>query len=632
GGQIGDHILRRGSEIHLCELAAIRGDLHAELAPTGCAPAEPADWLRIKKLVGKHHARAGDLERFAHAKSPSGGEGVGEALGQHAPAGLGANLDKGMCARLQSGVAQEFRAGCGDELAKERTKAGGGVEISRPIPPHPHAITPVVAEHRIVERQSHEGVKTHGSRRSGRERKRGGERGGKDGRERVGRCHLQEGAHGHSARMFKRIITLVLGILAGYLMTLGLIQVAQSGAWWPDRETARAAAQVREVMLLLNKYYVDAEEVSPAKLADHAIQSLLGALDPFSGYMDRKAFDRLEEEVEGAFGGVGAQIETIEDTVVIVAPLAGTPAERAGLRGGDKLLKVDGVELSGAPLERVLERLRGKPGSPVVLTVARGAPGQILEFNLVREIITVGSVGAPRWLEPGLGYISISLFSEHTGRDFRAALAELRKGPEPTLRGLVLDLRDNPGGLLSAAVEVVSPFFRNGELVVYTDGRAPDMRVEMRAEHPGDPLDLPLAVLINGDSASASEIVAGALKDTRRAVLVGEKTFGKGSVQTVFTLREGAGLRLTTAHYYTPSGTVIHEKGITPDVQEELSSTEQKAVRLARLRPDVSDPELFAAKFGVPRVDDSQLAAAVRVLKTTPLAHSTKPSALEKNP
>ena len=413
--------------------------------------------------------------------------------------------------------------------------------------------------------------------------------------------------------MFKRIITLSLGALAGYLMVLGAVQMAQGWGWWPDRETSRAAAQVREVMLLLNKYYVNADEVTPEKLSDHAIQSLIGGLDTYSEFLNSAAYVRLEEEVEGVFGGIGAQVEAVDDRIVVVAPIAGTPAERAGIKRGDVLVRIDGEDTAGAGLERILARLRGKPGSLVVLTIERGDPAQLQEFKLKREIIQVHSVAEARWLEPGVGYVSIAMFGEHTGRDFRAALQKLRLDGE--LRALVLDLRDNPGGLLTAAVEVVSPFFRDGELVVYTEGRAPGMRVELRADNPGEPLKLPLAVLVNSGSASAAEIVSGALKETQRAVLVGEKTFGKGSVQTVFSLKDGAGLRLTTALYYTPSGTVIHERGIIPEIENVLSSKEERAVRLRRLRPDVSDPKVFEEKFGVPLIEDNQLLAALKELK-----------------
>lgn len=428
--------------------------------------------------------------------------------------------------------------------------------------------------------------------------------------------------------MFKRIMTLSLGALAGYLMTLGVVQVAQGWGWWPDRETARAAAQVREVMLLLNKYYVDAADVTPEKLSDHAIQSMMGGLDPYSEFLSSAAYVRLEEEVEGVFGGIGAQIENVEGRMVVVAPIAGTPADRAGIQRGDVLVKIDGEEVAGAELDRLLARLRGKPGSLVDLTIERGEPSQVLEFKLKREVILVESVGEPRWLEPGLGYVSIAMFGEHTGRDFRAALQKLRRTGE--LRALVLDLRDNPGGLLTAAVEVVSPFFRDGELVVYTEGRAPGMRVELRADNAGAPLVLPLAVVVNSASASAAEIVSGALKDTQRAVLVGEKTFGKGSVQTVFSLKNGAGLRLTTAKYYTPSGAVIHERGIVPEIEDVLNSKEEKAVRLHRLRPDVTDPKVFEQKFGVPLIADSQLEAAVKELKAE-LAGAPRAEAVRKS-
>lgn len=412
-------------------------------------------------------------------------------------------------------------------------------------------------------------------------------------------------------RMFKRIISVGFGVIAGYLMTLGVVDVVQAWGLWPNRETARAAAQVREVMMLINKHYVDADAVTGDKLAGMAIGSMVDALDPYSGFLDTSSFRQLEEEIDSKFGGIGVQVEDIEGLITVVAPIAGTPGDRAGILRGDVIVAVDGTDARGWKLDELIGRLRGKPGTEVKVTMERGSPVREVAFSLKREIIKVDSVRDVTLREDGIGYIRVSFFAESTGAEFVAAVRKL-KGEG--MRALVIDLRNNPGGLLTGAVEVVEPFFTKDELVVFTDGRNPRDRQELRAKNVLPRLTLPIAVLVNGGSASAAEIVAGALRDTKRAVLIGEKTFGKGSVQTVIPVRGDAGLRITTARYYTPSGVTIHERGIEPDVSQVMTPEQEKAVFLQRLRPDVVDPVVFEARFGVQMVEDTQLAAAVREL------------------
>ena len=411
--------------------------------------------------------------------------------------------------------------------------------------------------------------------------------------------------------MLKRIVTIGFGVIAGYLMTLGVVEVVAAWGLWPDRETSRAADQVSQVMRLLNRHYVDPNAVGGAKLADHAIESMVGSLDPYSQFLPPKAYQHLEEEVDGEFGGIGVQVEELDGRIVVVAPIAGTPGERAGILRGDVLVKVDGADVRGLKLAEFIGKLRGKPGTSVTVGIERGEPGREIEFRLKREIIKVESVRDAELLDDGIGYVRVTMFAEKTGEEFKAAVKKLRG---QGARALVIDLRNNPGGLLTAAVEVVEPFFPRDELVVYTQGRDANDREELRSENGRDPWQVPIAVLVNGGSASAAEIVAGALKDTRRAVLVGEKTFGKGSVQTIFTLKGNSALRLTTARYFTPSGVTIHEKGIQPDFREAMTPEQEKAVFLHRLRPDISDPEQFKERFGVSMVEDRQLALALRAL------------------
>jgi carboxyl-terminal processing protease len=260
----------------------------------------------------------------------------------------------------------------------------------------------------------------------------------------------------------------------------------------------------------------------------------------------------------------------------------------------------------------VIDLLRGKPQTKVVVRLLRPSTQKQLELTIIREVIKVESVRDVRVMADGIGYIQLAEFSEHTTEEFDRALDGLLK---QGVTSLVLDLRNNPGGLLDAAVDVAEPFFRKGELIVYTQGRRPKDREDFRAETDGEPLTLPVAVLINAGSASAAEIVAGALKDTGRAVIVGERSFGKGSVQSIFKLKNGEGLRLTTARYYTPSGVTIHEKGIEPQIEVVMTPEEDDQLRLQRSRSDLSDPKEFAGRFGFTPIEDRQLQAAIEVLK-----------------
>jgi carboxyl-terminal processing protease len=381
----------------------------------------------------------------------------------------------------------------------------------------------------------------------------------------------------------------------------------QAWGWLPDRGADRAARQVREALLLLHRHSVEPEKVSPELLATRAIEGMVGELDRYSEYLPAQAYKRLEEDVDGAFGGIGVQIEDLEGRIVVVAPIAGTPGERAGILRGDVLVGVDGRDVRGLKLDEFITHLRGEPGTWVEIEIERGQPATTRRLKLKREIIRVLSVPDVELLADGIGYLRLALFTERTAEEFSAALEKLRA---QHARALVLDLRNNPGGLVTAAVHVAEHFMPHGELVVYTEGRDPAQREELRAERQAAPWATPVVVLLNGGSASASEIVAGALRDTRRAVLVGEKSFGKGSVQSLFALREGAGLRLTTARYFTPIGRTIHELGLPPDVPVILTPEQEKAVFLGRLRPDVTDPAAFEKKFGVPPAVDTQLAAA----------------------
>ncbi len=410
--------------------------------------------------------------------------------------------------------------------------------------------------------------------------------------------------------MLKRFLVIAAAILAGY----GLAQVAaHSGApsWWPDRARDRNVKYFREVLQLVKENYVGDAPPGYDELTRSALDGMVGSLDPHSQFLHADEFRETEDELTNAFGGVGIQVEQRDGQIVVITPIAGTPAERAGVRRGDRLVKIDGQPLVNPTIEKTLRLVRGDPDTFVTLTFFRPAENRGLDFRLKRERIQMDSVRNAALLPGGIGYVQLTVFSERTGDEFKAALAGLEK---QGLRALILDLRNNPGGLLDAAVDVCEQFFDHNELIAYTQGRTPESREEFRADGSHGRRTFPVAILVNGGTASAAEIVAGAMKDTKRAVIVGEKTFGKGSVQSVIELQNGEGLRLTTARYYTPGGVTIHQKGIQPQVEIEVSADDESKVRLQQTRTDLTAPAEFAARFGFERIEDVQLTAAEEVL------------------
>lgn len=411
--------------------------------------------------------------------------------------------------------------------------------------------------------------------------------------------------------MHKRFLAITGGVLLGTCMSVGAARLAAWWGWWPDREADRSAAYVREVMELVRDNYVKPDDVPVEKLTHAALHGMMDSLDPHSEFMEKRSYDQLQEEMNSEFGGIGVQVEKNKSHVVVIAPIAGTPSERAGVLRGDEIVSVDGNRLSDATMDDVVDLLRGKPKTTVQVGFFRPSTNKEYQVKLEREIIKVDSVRAPQLLPGGIGYIQLTEFAERTADEFRKALKDLEARHAT---GLILDLRNNPGGLLEGAVAVAEPFFRKGDLIVYTQGAKPEAREEFRSKAKGEPLDLPMVVLINAGTASAAEIVSGALKDTHKAVIVGERSFGKGSVQSIFRLKNGEGLRLTTARYYTPSGVTIHEHGVEPDVSIVMTPEEDRAIDLQRLREDVKDPKEFKARFGIEPAEDRQLEAAVDVL------------------
>ena len=304
--------------------------------------------------------------------------------------------------------------------------------------------------------------------------------------------------------------------------------------------------------------------VSSHKLIDNALRGMVNNLDPHSQYLDPRQYRHLMVDTTGRFGGVGLEVTEYKGFLKVVTPIHGTPGGRNGIRSGDLIVRINGTFIQGLSLHKAVHLLRGRPGSTVQLTILRKGVSRPLTFRLRRQIIKIHSV-ASRLLAPGYGYLRISEFQGATGKGVTRALTHLQAENHAPLKGLVLDLRDNPGGVLNAAVAICDDFMNHG-IVVSTRGRIPSSDVVFRAHGPDLLHGAPMVVLVNGRSASATEIVSGALQDNRRAIIMGTRTFGKGSVQTIMPIGNGGALRLTTARYFTPNGHSIQNLGITPNI------------------------------------------------------------------
>jgi len=369
-------------------------------------------------------------------------------------------------------------------------------------------------------------------------------------------------------------IQILLAALAGLAVGAGLVLVRGAGAERrveaaepaaPPATAARASGHelLDEVAEHVRREYVD--PVPPGALEQAAVEGMVESLDPHSTFLDAAEYDEMQVSTAGSYSGVGIEVAEEDDRIVVVAPIDGSPAARAGVRSGDVLLEVDGRAVVPGALDETIERMRGHAGSSVHLVLSREGEPEPLQFDLERSEVHVHTVQAEP-LPGRYGYVRVTHFSDSTPGDFDAALLGLQAGSDKPLKGLVLDLRDNPGGVLESAVGVADSFLESG-LIVRADGRTPESRFEMDATA-GDLLGgAPVVVLVDRGSASGAEIVAGALRDHGRATLMGERTFGKGSVQTVLPLSNGEALKLTTSRYYTPSGRSIQERGLEPDVK-----------------------------------------------------------------
>ena len=361
----------------------------------------------------------------------------------------------------------------------------------------------------------------------------------------------------------ENVFLVLVGLIAGLSISIG------SGVF-AERETKSAAGlPVEELRTFSDVFgrikndYV--EDVEDSEMLNNAIRGMLSGLDPHSSYLDQEQFKELQVGTSGEFGGLGIEVGMEDGFVKVIAPIDDTPAQRAGVEAGDLIIRLDDTPVKGLTLNDAVKIMRGKPGTVLRLTVVREGVDQPLKIDIKRAIIKVKSVKS-RMLEDGFGYVRISQFQSKTAENMVDAIEALKKESDGALKGMVLDLRNNPGGVLNGAVAVSDAFLKKG-LIVYTEGRVSDSKLRFNAT-PDDILNsAPLVVLVNQGSASASEIVSGALQDHHRAIVVGTQTFGKGSVQTILPLSNGTAVKLTTARYYTPSGRSIQAEGIKPDIE-----------------------------------------------------------------
>jgi carboxyl-terminal processing protease len=423
------------------------------------------------------------------------------------------------------------------------------------------------------------------------------------------------------------VLVLALNLWAGARVYLASAETAAEDDIYQNLELfTRALERVR-------MDYVDGEDLSYRDLIQRALRGMLTSLDPHSEFMDAGKFDELREDTEGAFGGVGLVVGVRDELLTVIAPMEGTPGFKAGVLSGDQIVKIDGRSTERMGLQAAVRLLRGRPGTTVDIEVRRPGSGEVRQLTIMRSVIkvdTIKDINGERefpLIGEDIGYIRIAQFGEQTGEDLEAAL---KKSSDKGMRALILDLRGNPGGLLDQAFAVCEKFLPRGQVVVTTEGRRPEDRVEYRTLRRGRYADLTLAILVNNGSASASEIVAACLQDlttngVAQAVVVGERTFGKGSVQKIIPFASGDALRLTTAKYYSPNRRVIHAVGVQPDV-EVILSDEQELARSVRAQGG-AEAMPTEVRQRVEVAADAQLERAIEVLKGIDLFSSRLPAA-----
>lgn len=405
--------------------------------------------------------------------------------------------------------------------------------------------------------------------------------------------------------MSKKIIFGLI-IISGLFVTVSL---AVSNVDKKKRDDlCRQAVLFTDALAIIETDYVD--EVKPKDLIYGALKGMFASLDPYSQFMNPEEYNELKVETKGKFGGLGVEITIKDGLATIITPIEGTPAWKAGLKPGDRIVKINDMLTRDINLSDTVKLIRGKPQEAVNLTILRESEKKILEFKVVRDVIKIKDIKEAKILEDGIAYIRLVEFRENTARDINSSLVELSK---QGMRALILDLRNNPGGLLESAIVVAGRFIPAGKLITYTKGRKKKQDLKFIAQGAHPILNLPLAVLINEGSASGSEIVAGALQDYKRAVILGTKSFGKGLVQTVIPFSDGSGLRLTTSRYFTPLGRQIHGVGVLPDIIVDVGLKKEKTQEMleeAGLNNPVIIPET-----GLDYKSDVQIMAAINYLR-----------------
>lgn len=411
-------------------------------------------------------------------------------------------------------------------------------------------------------------------------------------------------------------ISLIIFMLAGATGALsdndklendGLASGSQSQKKKKD-ELYRQIELFSDTLAIIQREYVD--DTKPKDLIYGSLKGMLSSLDPHSQFMDPDTYNELKVDTEGKFGGLGIEITIKDGLLTVITPIEDTPAWKAGIKANDHIVKINGELTREMTLTDAVKKMRGTPGETVNLTVLRDAENKLLDFKITRAIIKIRDIKHALILEEGIGYIRLTEFRENTLQEFNNALSNLSKR---RMNALIIDLRNNPGGLLDVAVKISGKFIEPNKMIVYTKGRGKNQDLKFYSDAKNTILDLPLVALINEGSASGSEIVAGALQDYKRAIIIGTKSFGKGSVQTVIPLGDGSGLRLTTSHYFTPSGKIIHGKGVTPDIVIE----EKKEI-------NSNNEELQPIKDQFNYKTDLQLARAVDALKAIKLYKTAK--------
>jgi carboxyl-terminal processing protease len=415
-----------------------------------------------------------------------------------------------------------------------------------------------------------------------------------------------------------------IGLMAVTLMVANLIVGAKLyNSEDAMSERVQAFTQLElftKVLEQVRENYVDGEKVAYDDLISGSLNGMLESLDPHSQFMDKDMYDDMKEDTSGQFGGIGIVISVEDGILTVVAPMEGTPGFDAGILTDDKIIEIGGVSTEGLALSEAVKLLRGVPGSDVKLKVLRPDTSEIMDLSITRTIINVASVKGAHVNADGIGYIRIISFDQRSADLLQQGLEDML---EQGMKSLVLDLRNNPGGLLTAAIDVSQKFLDKRDPVVFTQGRDITSRKTYRARGPHHYKNFPIVILINGGSASASEIVAGALQDHKRAILVGQRSFGKGSVQSVLPMYGGTAIRLTTAKYYTPSERVIHHRGIMPDIVVEIDPKHWQEIMQQRSNPETEDPK-------TEEVEDPQLDRAIDVLKGIMLFQAKKQDRLKQ--